>query len=144
MKIIEFNSRGKTHYMKVDDDFTCDKNIRIDKDGYAIIAIKRVNTGLHRVIMNAPKGTIVDHINRDKLDNRKCNLRLVTHKQNSANKKAKGAYYYEGMGWKTHYYDNVTKKTVHLGYFKTKEEAQEVYQKKHIEMHGEYSPYFNK
>lgn len=41
---------------------------------------------MHRVIMNAPRGMEVDHINRNRLDNRRCNLRLVTHTQNAWNR----------------------------------------------------------
>ena len=40
---------------------------------------------LHRAIMNAPRGTDVDHINRDTMDNRRCNLRLATRTLNNAN-----------------------------------------------------------
>ena len=40
---------------------------------------------LHRLIMNAPEGMEVDHISRDTLDNRRCNLRVVTHHQNLQN-----------------------------------------------------------
>lgn len=42
---------------------------------------------LHRIIMNAPKGVEVDHINHDRLDNRRINLRLVSHKKNSQHRK---------------------------------------------------------
>ena len=40
----------------------------------------------HRLIMNPSSGQQVDHINRDKLDNRRCNLRFATHQQNQCNK----------------------------------------------------------
>ena len=42
---------------------------------------------LHKLIMpNCPKGYVVDHINRDTLDNRRCNLRYVTRSLNGFNR----------------------------------------------------------
>jgi len=41
---------------------------------------------LHRQIMNPRKGLLVDHINRNTLDNRKANLRLATKSQNMQNR----------------------------------------------------------
>lgn len=42
---------------------------------------------MHRVILGATRGQMVDHVNGDGLDNRRCNLRFCTHAQNSANRK---------------------------------------------------------
>lgn len=44
---------------------------------------------MHRLVMKAPKGTIVDHINHNTLDNRRANLRFVTASQNQLNLKKK-------------------------------------------------------
>lgn len=41
---------------------------------------------LHRFVMDAPKGVVVDHINHDPLDNRKVNLRLCSTTENNQNR----------------------------------------------------------
>ena len=41
---------------------------------------------MHREILNPPAGLLVDHRNRNTLDNRRDNLRLATHSQNQFNK----------------------------------------------------------
>ena len=46
---------------------------------------KRKFVKMHREITNAPKGTVVDHINGDTLDNRKSNLRVTDTFGNAQN-----------------------------------------------------------
>ena len=48
---------------------------------------KRTTIQMHRLILDASRGTVVDHISGDGLDNRRSNLRLCTHAQNSQNRK---------------------------------------------------------
>lgn len=43
---------------------------------------KRTGIYMHRVIADPPKGMVVDHVNGNKLDNRRSNLRVCTQYQN--------------------------------------------------------------
>lgn len=55
----------------------------------------------HRWIVGADRGDEVDHINGDKLDNRRVNLRLVTHSQNICNRptQSNNTSGYRGVYW---------------------------------------------
>ncbi len=44
---------------------------------------------LHHLILGITDGRIVDHINHNRLDNRKCNLRIIPHDKNTKNRKSK-------------------------------------------------------
>ena len=46
---------------------------------------KQINILMHREILNPPENYEIDHINGDKLDNRKTNLRICSHSQNEQN-----------------------------------------------------------
>ena len=43
---------------------------------------------LHRYLLNPPRNLTVDHINRNPLDNRRCNLRICSQFENNQNQKA--------------------------------------------------------
>lgn len=99
---------------------------------------------LHRLIMQPPKGLIVDHRNRDSLDNRRSNLRIGTHAQNRVNGRNHGKYL-KGVRWhinKGRFEANIRYRgrQHHLGYFKTEQEAHEAYVRAAVELHGDWVP----
>lgn len=92
----------------------------------------RVVTKLHRFLMLPDEGLVVDHKNRNGLDNRKTNLRSVSTTVNSQNKRRRidndsgvpGVYFSEGRGRK-HWHAQITRfgEQRLIGRFLTKEEA---------------------
>jgi len=105
---------------------------------------------LHRLIAKTPEGKITDHINCNRLDNRKANLRLATDTQNNQNKnsrrgssKYKGVCFLKTKKWplKKPWLSYITcnKKRKYLGYYATEEEAAHVYDKAAKELFGEFA-----
>jgi len=52
---------------------------------------------LARLLMQPGRNKVVDHINRNRLDNRRCNLRIVSPRQNSLNRTANSSTGYIGV-----------------------------------------------
>jgi hypothetical protein len=92
---------------------------------------------MHRLIVNAPDGLVVDHINGNKYDNRRSNLRAVDQQFNSWNRKrlnSTNTSGYMGVSWSKaskRWQANirVNGKKVGLGYFDTPEDAALAYDK---------------
>jgi hypothetical protein len=101
---------------------------------------------MHRQIMKLHKGEIVDHINHNGLDNRKCNLRICEHSQNLMNHKlyksnTSGLHnvYWSEHNHKWRAYIQKNKKKIMLGDFNSKEEAGKSYDKKAKEIYGDFA-----
>jgi len=96
---------------------------------------------MHRVILGATKGQIVDHIDGDSLNNQRSNLRICSQMENMQNlHRVKGLSKYKGVGFHKAYGKwrariQVNKKPIYLGYFKDEIDAAKAYDeaaKKHF------------
>ena len=88
---------------------------------------------------------MVDHINRNPLDNRKSNLRIVNNQQNSMNKghQKRNTSGHKGVSWdksrnKWYAYITVNYKLINLGRFNILEDAIKARKKAEIKYFGEY------
>lgn len=143
VKTIEIISKGERYLTAVDTDFDHKGKVWLRK-GYAYISVNGKEVALHRHIMGAKPGEKLDHINRNKLDNRRSNLRYYeSEQQNTANVEYKGYYYHKRARKYAAQvkYDGMQN---YLGLFNTPEEAHEAYKRGHVKYFGEFSPYFNK
>ena len=125
-----------------------ERNIHIAKSNpkartsYARLTYDGLNKYLHRLIMERVLGRKlsrsekVDHINGDGLDNRRSNLRVVTHAENLTNRGscANTSSKFKGVSWfkrdnKWRSQIQVDGKGVHLGYFESEVDAAKAYNK---------------
>ena len=96
---------------------------------------------------------IVEHKDRNPHNNNWFNLRLSNHSQNAGNTSqrvnnkigAKGVCYRPNKSSIKPYFTTLRKdgETYRLGNYATVEEASNAYKVKHIELYGEFSPYYN-
>ncbi len=119
------------------------------KSFYAEYLIKSKPYQLSRLIMSATDNFLVDHANHDTLNNRKVNLRLVTHLENNRNQKgcrSDNSSNFIGVAFHKHHnhdkwrsYLQYDGKQQHLGYFDDKRQAAIVRDIKAVELYGEYA-----
>lgn len=113
-------------------------------NGYPVSRIKGIRVRLHRFILKPHKGEYVDHINRNKLDNRRKNLRIVDAKANVRNRglNKNNTSGYKGVTkvkdkWRAQI--SLDYKFIDLGLYETPQEAAKVYNKHARKLHGEYA-----
>lgn len=123
---------------KDDFDKVKDKYFYIAANGYAFCGRGRIR--LHRLLMGFPdKKYVVDHINGSPADNRKCNLRICTQKDNARNtSKGMNVQQCSTGSWVAKIM--VDGKSRYLGRYKTKEEALKAKADALEKYFGDFSP----
>lgn len=120
-------------------------SLGVASNGYPIVCFYKGREYLHRLIMTPAPGELVDHINGNKLDCRRSNLRIVTNAQNLWNRGItahntsgyKGVTYCSDTGrWRAEI--RVNRKRIHLGRFDHPEEAAKAYDDAARKHHGRY------
>jgi hypothetical protein len=131
-------------------------HVRMTKSGpyagtYSLIDGSRAL--MHRLIMSASgKDVFVDHRNGDGIDNRRCNLRVCTRRQNCMNRRSFGASKYLGVFFMSYTGKNgkrygpyirasirINGIQERLGTFKTEEAAAQAYDLAARAHHGEFA-----
>jgi len=110
--------------------------VNVMKRGYVRVCKQRGDSYervmLHRILTQCPEGMYVDHINGDPLDNRLCNLRVVSSSENSSNRHIHREGHLQGTcyskrekKWKAG--QRKGNRRVHIGTYDTAEEAHEAW-----------------
>jgi hypothetical protein len=127
---------------------------RIDYWGYVITSIRikgeTTHIKLHKLISNTDKTKHIDHIDGNKTNNRKSNLRFANNQQNAMNIKmfSHNTSGFKGVIWckdrsKWRAQIKLNQKHMHLGYYSNKEDAIEARIEAEHKYFGEYS-YLNR
>lgn len=175
MKLIELSKTGKLagkYFAQVDDEdyerliqfnwYVKKRNRNLYAERVIYISAKRAGTKkMHQEIVSAESGMVIDHFDRNGLNNQRYNLRVCTHKQNCANTRARGkgskykgvtfndGYFYKTKSGEKKYCVNKKKWVVQvgamgkggkwIGVYLTEKEAALSYNQEAIKLYGEFA-----
>lgn len=118
----------------------------IENSGYVHTTVNGKHIRLHKQIMDIPDGMVIDHINGDKTDNRKSNLRIASNMENCRNQRlcSRNTTGYKGVSFdkrRKQYSAAITVdyKNIFLGYYESPQEAALAYDKAASFYFGEFA-----
>ncbi|NPT59135.1 AP2 domain-containing protein [Paraburkholderia elongata] len=128
---------------------------RVNGDGYAIRMVphptrrgRQICIYMHRHVAGLSHGNPLqaDHWDNNRLNNRRLNLRICEKVKNARNRvrSSRNTSGYKGVSWRERDHSwraviGFEGRSIHLGQFKTAEEAYEAYCKAAIQYHGEFA-----
>ena len=152
--MIEFDITGGSVMIDDEFDWLMDFRWHLTKQGYAVHFVNKRDSDfwglaprkavyMHRVVTGAGDSEVVDHVNHNKTDNRRDNLRSCSQKENLQNQQSrrsyKGVFYLKGRKkcWQAIIVANGVRH--YLGNFYTQEEAAKAYNEAATELFGEFA-----
>jgi len=140
---------GDGHYAYVDAadyDWLSQWNWHAYNDGYPARYENGKKVFMHRLIMQPPKGMVVDHIDANRANNCRSNLRVCTRRENVRNKRrhSNSCSRFKGVGYLKRcrkWYARIwfMGERIWLGYFTDEVEAARAYDRKAVELFGAYA-----
>jgi hypothetical protein len=104
---------------------------------------RQLKISMHRIIMETTINSFVDHIDHNGLNNQRSNLRNCSHAQNHANRNANKTSKYKGISIRKNGQViaeiRLGKNRIYLGCFKDARKAAMAYDKKALELNGEFA-----
>jgi len=107
--------------------------------GYAVTTVARRTQSMHAMIVGKRPGQVIDHINRNRLDNQRQNLRHATHAQNARNRLWQNKTGYRGVLELGPGNFKASTAGINLGCFPTAEQAAQVYNWASLRLYGEHA-----
>ena len=143
MPVINLTNGGTAQVDEADFKWLSEHKWMRTSKGYARTRIRGVYVFMHRLLTDACGREMIDHINRDRLDNRRENLRFVDYRLNAVNRgrvAAKKLSQFKGVYWNAGKYEVKIKKdgkSMHVGRYACEREAARAYNDAARRLHGE-------